>query len=168
MAFVGQARLGHLRLDIPPVHLGVHVSLPQLHVKQELPVVRIDVGRPLEELGLETNLTLARRAARAGREAALRYTAQKAREGDRLRDFQLGIDVVDIAKEQGRPRHKELNVDIAPKSKVEIQVEPGRVQVQLEPGRVKVEVPFRLVKVDVVSPGKSGQEKRGMMLDTYG
>lgn len=174
MAPVRQASLAFLRLHIPPVHLGVSVSQPRLHLEQELPAVQIDIRRPMEELlGLERHLTLARRAAQQGRDAVSRYTAEKSREGDLLREFQWGIDVVDIATEQGKPPHKELNVDVAPKSRVKIQVKPGAMQVDLEPGQVRVEVPFRLVDVDLYPPfppfpGKSREEKRGVMLDTYG
>lgn len=145
---VSTAALRQLRLDIPPpTRVEMKVQLPQLRLRTQLPAVRIDVRRPLEELGLERQLTLARKYAQRGRQAALRETARAAREGDMLRDIHRGFDVIELTAQRGQPRIPELNVDVAPKTRVAIEVARGSVQVDLQPGTVDIRVPFELVKV---------------------
>lgn len=142
------AALRHLRLEIPPpTRVTMTVQLPQLRLSTQLPAVRIDVRRSLEELGLERQLTLAREYAQRGRQAALRETARAAREGDMLRDVHRGFDLIELTAQRGQPRIPQLNVDVAPKTPVAIDVARGSVQVDLQPGTVDIRVPFELVKV---------------------
>lgn len=151
------ASLRQLRLDIPQPRMEMKVQLPELRLQARLPSVRIDVRPALEELGLRRPLTMARIYAERGRQAALRETARMAREGDALRDIHRGVSVVETTAERGQPRQRELNVDVAPKTRVKVQVTPGSVQVDARMGRVEVRVPFENLRVKVDLEETSGR-----------
>ena len=136
-------------MDVPPVSVSIKFNPPETRVKLLRLEVLIDQREALEDIGLERHLTQARRYAAMGREAALRATARWAREGDELRDPQWGYDVAQQTEERGKPPHKELNVDVAPKRRVRVDVVPGEVNVDVTLGSVHVEVPFDPVRVDL-------------------
>lgn len=129
--------------------VSIEFNPPETRVNLVRPEVLIDQREALEDIGLEWQLTQARRYAAMGREAALRATARWAREGDELRDPQWGYDIARQTEERGKPPHKELNVDIAPKRPVRVHVVPGEVNVDLTPGSVRVDVPFQPMRLDL-------------------
>lgn len=149
-----KASLSRLQLEMPPHQVEMDVRLPSIKLRHKLPAVRIDVRYALEDLGIRRNQTIARLYATLGREAALRATARMAREGDMLRDVHLGTSVAEVAAARGRRQPKQLNVDVAPKTRVEVETIPGSVELELEAGEVRVQVPPGRVTVRLADGGQ--------------
>lgn len=124
---------------IPPIRL--HTVWPRLLLRVELPQVLIDPSEALADIGLRPMGEVMKDEARQGRHAILDYIAQIAREGDRLAQVEVSSDVVaELAKEKW-PDARELNVDYAPKHRVDILVREGRVEGLFQRGRVIVDLP---------------------------
>lgn len=125
--------------------LRIEMGLPHLQIEQRLPQVRIDPSAALADLGLKPVGQLAREQAAAGQRRALEAIAQTAREGDRLARIELpGDPIVELARLRGQ-RDAQLNVDLAPKHRVAVEVAPGQVSVQLIPGQVRISGRIHLV-----------------------
>jgi len=132
--------------------IRMHTIWPQLHLRVELPQVHIDPSQALADIGLRPIRQLAEEEAQQGRQAILEYIAQVAREGDRFARIEVSTNVVaELAKEK-RPDTRQVNIDYAPKHRVDVRVAEGRVEGTFRPGRVIVELAHIVVagrKVDV-------------------
>jgi hypothetical protein len=117
-----------------------------------LPQIRIDPSQALADIGLRPTHQIAKEEAQQGQEAILEYIAQIAREGDRFARIEVSTNVVaELAREKW-PDTRQVNIDYAPKHRVDIRVAEGRVEGTFRPGRVIVELAYILVagrKVDV-------------------
>lgn len=84
------------------------------------PLLLIDATVPRGEIGLKTSLALARDRAAEARQKGLENIAALAREGDRLQDIHLGVDIVDETAAKAWPPPKEINVGLIPRTPVKI------------------------------------------------
>jgi len=135
---------------VPPIR--IHTVWPQLHLRVQLPQIRIDPSQALADIGLRPTHQIAKEEAQQGQEAILEYIAQIAREGDRFARIEVSTNVVaELAREKW-PDTRQVNIDYAPKHRVDIRVAEGRVEGTFRPGRVIVELAHIVVagrKVDV-------------------
>lgn len=124
---------------LPPMRL--HTIQPVLELNVTLPQVQLDPSAALADIGLRPIGEVMRERAQRGQAAMLKYIAETAREGDRLAQVEVSDKVIaELAKEKW-PDSRELNVDIAPKHRVDVWVEEGRINAVLRRGRVVVDLP---------------------------
>lgn len=124
---------------LPPMRL--HTIRPVLELNVTLPQVDLDPSEALADIGLRPLGEVMRERAQRGQAAMLNYIAKTAHEGDRLAQVEVSNDVIaELAKEKW-PDSRELNIDIAPKHRVDVRVEEGQINAVLRRGRVIVDLP---------------------------
>lgn len=89
------------------------------------PKLHIDAEAPLGEMGLKRSLPLARDDAAAARDEAHEGVAKTAREGDRLRDIHVGVDIIQETVARAWPPPKEINVGLVPRTPITITPQGG-------------------------------------------
>lgn len=89
------------------------------------PKLHIDATAPMGEIGLKRSHALARDNAAEARDRTLEGIAKTAREGDRLRDIHLGVDIIQETVARAWPPPKEVNVGLIPRTPVTITPEGG-------------------------------------------
>lgn len=124
---------------IPPIRL--HTVWPRLLLQIELPQVLIDPSEALADFGLRPIGEVMKDEAQQGQNAILEYIAQTAREGDRLAQVEVSNNVIAELAKAKWPDARELNVDYAPKHRVDIVVQEGRIEGFFQRGRVIVDLP---------------------------
>ena len=118
--------------------LEVQMQLPRLEMEARLPRLSIDGRQARADIGLKPIDQVVREHAARGRQAALKAIAQTAREGDELARIELGGNpIAEQARRRGL-RDAQLNVDVAPKHRVMIDVEPGEVAFRFIEGQVRI------------------------------
>ena len=137
---------------VAPIRL--HIVWPRLRLEVGLPKVLIDPSRALADIGLRPMVEMMKDEALKGQRAALAYIAQVAHEGDAMARVEVSNDVIaELAKEKWLDT-RELNIDYAPKHRVDIRVDRGRIKGLFQRGRVIVDLPHVPVtgrKLDVVA-----------------
>src|SRR5690554_6916132 len=119
----GTRMLSPIRLDI---------TWPQLQVTLHMPELTLDAREALGDIGLKPVGEIMRERAQRGMDA---------REGDRMAQVEVSDNVIaELAREKWLDT-RELNVDVAPKHRVNVRLEPGRVDALFTPGRVRVDLP---------------------------
>ncbi|OUM97588.1 MAG: hypothetical protein BAA04_03410 [Firmicutes bacterium ZCTH02-B6] len=118
--------------------LLIEIELPRLDVSMRMPRVHIDVREAQADIGLKPIGKIARELAARGHRAAWQAISQIAREGDQLARIEEGENpIADQARRRGL-RDLQINIDVAPKHPVLVEVEPGEAAVQVTPGQVRV------------------------------
>lgn len=149
----GPARLG---LEHRPAKFEIDYALQAMRLKTdpavldieiEYPRVELDLEEPMAEIGLKNFLRLARELAAKGRQAAYEGIGRYAREGDELAAIHEDADVAQVAAERAWPMDgRQLNVDVAPKSRVGVDAYGG-IEIDYRPGRLSAAVPWKPVSV---------------------
>lgn len=141
-----QARLG-LDFRLPQVEIErirrpveAQSTPPELDIEIDYPRVEIDARAARAEIGLKTTLAIARDLAATGQQAALEGIGRWASEGDELAAVEKGGSVARVAAEAAWPGDKQqINVDVAPKSRVEVDV-TGGISIDIDPGRLSLAI----------------------------
>src|SRR5690625_2181954 len=110
---------------VPPIRLDV--TWPHLQVTMQMPQLSLDPKAALADIGLKPLGQVMRIQAQRGQSTALQYIGAIAREGDHMAQVEVSDNVIaELAREKW-PAQRELNVDIAPKHRVDVRIETGRV-----------------------------------------
>ena len=118
--------------------LQIGIELPRLDISTRLPRIHIDVRQAQADIGLKPIGQIAREQATQGHRMAWEAISQIAREGDELARIEEGGNpIAEQARRRGL-RDLQVNVDVAPKHPVLIELEPGEVAVRLTPGQVRI------------------------------
>lgn len=118
--------------------LQIGLELPRLDISTRFPRVHIDVRQAQADIGLKPIGQIAREQAARGHRVAWQAIAQIAREGDELARIEEGGNpIAEQARRRGW-RDLQVNIDVAPKHPVLVELEPGEVGVQLIPGQVRI------------------------------
>lgn len=124
---------------LSPIRLDI--TWPQLQVTLHMPELSLDAREALGDIGLKPVGEIMRERAQRGVDAAVEYIGTVAREGDRMAQVEVSDNVIaELAREKW-PDTRELNVDVAPKHRVDVRLESGRVDALFTPGRVRVDLP---------------------------
>src|SRR5690625_3061982 len=130
--------------------IDITVTFPKLNVRPTLPEMTIDPTLAHGDIGLKQIGPLMKGVAAEAQAAGQQAIAQMAREGDRLARVEESANAIaEIASEKWPPL-RELNVDVAPKHRPQVKVEPGQLSVQLQPGEVKVNVSLVMATGNVI------------------
>lgn len=141
-----------VEVDYPRQMMRMASTSPSLDVSLEMPAVEIDTRIPKAELGLRPPLHFSSELASAGQQAVIEATRLWASEGDELARIEEGPKIVHLAAHRAWPGdRRQLNVDVAPKSRIELTVRGG-VEIDLNPGELELEIEENPVSV-VWHPG---------------
>jgi len=110
----------------------------------------IDNSKPLEELGFHKIHSLINHLKNQGREKVIEGIAETSRDGDFLGKLELGGNrIAQLSKNKMREEIPEVNVDLLPKSKPQIDAETSPVRVKIKEIDVKVENNFVFPKAKI-------------------
>lgn len=167
----------HLRIKTVFPQLMLDYQLPQLQIKQQLgrfeyeyegPRIEIDQQQPRNELGMGDLRHFARRVVAAGRQTSLTGIARRAQEGDRFaREMTSQNTVAQLAKEQCFDQIPEINVDISPKTRPEIEAIYG-VKIHWIDGVTDIEAIINPPKIDFIKGRVDISLDKGSKLDLKG
>lgn len=124
---------------IPPIRL--QTVWPQLRLRVTLPELSIDPSKALADIGLKPIGEMMKEEASQGQAAILKYIAEVAREGDRMAQVEASSNVIPELAREKWPDTRELNVDYAPKHRVDVRVSEGRIEGVFRRGQVIVDLP---------------------------
>lgn len=120
-----------MRLDEQPAILDIEIEQPR---------VELDLTEPMAEIGLRSSLRIAEDLATQGWTAAHEGVAKTAREGDELAAVHRGVNGIALYAAKAWPfDQRQLNVDLAPKSRVGVTAYGG-IEIDYRPGAVSVEI----------------------------
>lgn len=113
------------------------VTQPFLKLRTSLPAVHIDGTEARADFGIQTLDRLMRSRAAQAHRAGLAAIAQISREGDALAQVEKAPDAISRLAAEKWPEPRQVNVDMAPKKPVKVELRPGQVKVELQRGRVR-------------------------------
>lgn len=124
---------------IQPIRMNT--TFPTLRIAVTHPRVAIDVREALADVGHKPMGRFMREEAERAQAAGVEAIGGIAREGDRLAQVEVSNNaIVEIAREKWQD-HRELNVDVAPKHRVTVELESGHAETTFTPGQVNVDLP---------------------------
>lgn len=123
---------------------------PDMEIDSPSPKIEIDSSKPLEELGFYRIHALINHLKNQGREKVIEGIAETSRDGDFLGKLELGGNrIAQLSKNKMREEIPEVNVDLLPKSKPQIDAETSPVRVKIKEIDVKVENIFVFPKAKI-------------------
>lgn len=123
---------------------------PDMEIDSPPPKIEIDSSKPLEELGFYRIHALINHLQNKGREKVLEGIEEMSRDGDFLGKLELGGNrIAQLSKNKMREEIPEVNVDLLPKSKPQIDAETSPVRVKIKEIDVKVENNFVFPKAKI-------------------
>lgn len=143
---------GQLSISGNNAVIRMNIRDPQLFIQQEDPVVLIDQRQCFSEAGLKSTREITQKYAAKGKQAALRAAAEISREGRQMANIQNGVVIGRLAKQKSRPKERQFNFDMIPKSRPKIDVRRGETRFNFQKGEVAVDAPDRPVRIDY-NPG---------------
>lgn len=134
---------GRIGIRQYPAKINIEQNLPnadimqhkaELKIENILPKVYIDQSECFAELGIKTALRLTKDFYDESLRAGLESISKIAQEGERLMRIEDGGDpIIEIAEESMYEELCEINVDIAPKSRPQIEVREGKAEIEVKP-----------------------------------
>lgn len=129
----------HIEIKQNPPKAHIEQRPPELTIDRKPPKVYIDQTQCFAESGLKPALQLASDFYREGLQAVLEGIGRIAREGTRLVQIEKGGNpIAEIAYEKSQ-RNYEFNMVQMPKSRPEIQWDPGHLNIEWKPNPPKIE-----------------------------
>lgn len=120
----------------PKGDLNIKQEKPEMIVDREIPHVIIDQSQCFAEVGLKRVTDVFKECAELGQQALFEEIGRIAQEGDRLARIEEGIDLRSLLADMAEERawHSvDINIDIAPKSRPNIEVQ-GHLKVDWKLG----------------------------------
>lgn len=157
---------GQIGIHYTPYQIGMDIKAPDIVLEKRDPELRLQVTFPyiveidqtvcFREIGLMNFMDAARQEAQKGQDNALQAIELYARKGDRLAHIEhKSVTVAQVAAEVPE-QIKEVNIDMAPKSRPDITFQEGEIRGNLVYGDVNIRLDsgntgytFRYGKVDV-------------------
>ncbi|ABR46954.1 hypothetical protein Amet_0729 [Alkaliphilus metalliredigens QYMF] len=148
----------NLRIDMQNAQIGIQQQMGQLNIQQNhFPMtlqqtepklslqtadaeLTIDQQRCFAEVGLKNDRQLTATYAQKGNRTAQQAIARIAQEGKQMANIQNGKVIARQAKQSQGTQQRQLNYDMAPKSRPDINVTPKEVQINFQKGEVSVNV----------------------------
>ena len=133
-----RSQFAQLKLKINAPQLNTSTTMPRLSIDQAMSRIECDASRCRAESGLKSNREFTQENAQKGYENCLRYTGEKAHEGDMMARFDRYSNSAIMAY-LGKKGYKEhtFNVAAMPRSPVEIRVIPGHLRTDWLMGDIK-------------------------------
>lgn len=123
---------------------------PDMEIDSPPPKIEIDSSKPLEELGFYRIHALINHLKNEGRGKVIEGIVETSRDGDFLGKLELGGNrIAQLSKNKMREEIPEVNVDLLPKSKPQIDAETSPVRVKIKEIDVKVENNFVFPKAKI-------------------
>ncbi len=112
----------------PTVRIETNIPKPQ--IETEVPKFKADWDRVRAESGMKSPDLMAKDMVELGKQAALKFTAQSAQEGNMMADPKLGERAIPtIAAQRNELKLPEVNLGAIPKKPVEIEWSKGVLSV---------------------------------------
>ena len=123
---------------------------PDMEISSPPAKLSIDYSKPLEELGFYRIHALINHLKNEGRGKVIEGIVETSRDGDFLGKLELGGNrIAQLSKNKMREEIPEVNVDLLPKSKPQIDAETSPVRVKIKEIDVKVENNFVFPKAKI-------------------
>ncbi|WP_026479001.1 DUF6470 family protein [Alkaliphilus transvaalensis] len=177
-ALIGiEQRAGQLNIRQNHSPMRLNQTSPKLQLDLKEAVIYIDQRQCFSEAGLKSNSELSRLAAQRGIRAAQQATARIARDGSDMTKIHRGTIISMLSKRRSKPKIKQFNFDMVPKSRPKIDVVEGKFSSYLEKGNINIHVEdfspkidYNPTKVDIYLRQKNNIhiEYIGNHLDLYG
>ena len=116
----------------------INIHKPDISIMTRFPEIHIDTSACWADIGYQPPLKFAKYCFDSIAQGVDDYIYQKVAEGNALGDIEKGMTVQDVSYNQALPEHREINVDIIPKSRPQINVKEGSVLTKFTPGHVYV------------------------------
>ena len=150
---------------------------PRLELNIEEAVIFIDQSQCFSEAGLKSTIELGREFAAKGIQSAMETTARIARDGREMADVHKGIALARLAKRNSTPKIRQVAMDLIPKSRPIITVQPAKIEgyfdrgyIDIKLGKIEPDIYYTAGKVEVYLKQKDTIKYHyvGNVIDVFG
>ena len=123
-----------MEMSLPKVDIDIDKA--QISIQHRPVKVKVDAGDAYSEIGLKSSRSLAKQKVLENKSHAQRIIKDIANMGDMLTKIEEEIDMISVTKEQSAPKKKDVNVDVIPKSPLDLEFSGG-LELAYQPARIK-------------------------------